>query len=172
MNRPNIAKIMAVLAIGMLLTTALIAACGTSVQPAPESAAPAGNSGYTPPPPPTQKYPKMGPTISRHLDQYERGEITEADAVIGIGESMAGPPYVFILIYGEDPAGMQAALEANGVTADSRTEPDCYRGQPVATCLIYATVRLDSLVSLSQHESIETIRRQTNISGGIPGNVD
>ena len=130
-----------------------------------------GSSGFTPPPPPTQEYPKMSNTMSHYVDRYERGEITEADAVIGIGESMAGPPYVFILVYGEDPEGMQEALETNGVAADSRTEPDCYQGQPVATCLIYATVHLNSLVSLSQHESIETIRRQTSIAG-VSGYAD
>ena len=127
-----------------------------------------GSSGFTPPPPPTQKYPKMNNTMSRHLEQYERGEITEAEAATGIGETTVGPPYVYIMVYGEDGAGMQAALEANGVAADSRTEPDCRDGREIARCLIYAVVHLNSLVSLSQHESIDTIRSQTRIRG-VPG---
>ena len=130
-----------------------------------------GSSDPTLTPPPTHKYPKMDGVISTHLEQYERGEITEAEAAIGIGETTVGPPYAYILVYGEDAAGMQAALEANGVAADSRTEPDCRDGRGIARCIIYAVVHLNSLVSLSQHESIDIIRSQTRIAG-VSGNVD
>ena len=117
-----------------------------------------GSSGLEPAPTEIpQKYPRMDNTMSSYLEQYERGEITEAEAVESIGNSEVGAPYVRIMVYGEDEAGVRAALKANGLA--SNNEAFCFNYGGVSECQIDAVVHLNSLVSLSQHKSILGIRR-------------
>ena len=169
MNHYSIANIMAVLAIGMLLTAILIVACGPAAQTAPESATPAGNpaptvaptSADTPTPPatwepdptpvilPAHDYPKLDEMLDLQVAVYQARQ----SSVSGQTE----PRSFEVYIWTHDPTQREEVtsfLDRHNIT---HIKPITYPGTRSKENDISATIPVSLLESLNAQPGVRGV---------------
>lgn len=175
MNRHKIANITAILAIGLLLTTILIAACGPAAQPAPESATPAGNPAPTDTPTP-RPWPTPLPTLAPTptaipsrlgMDSFLTAasiEYENRQAEVGVS-GQAEPELIRVQIFldgAQEREDIVAFLEQQGVEHSISQYRDS---------VLYATVPASLLTTLAAHPSFgemeRNIPRYPSLSWGL-----
>ena len=162
MNRYNIAGVMAVLTLAMLLVAILIVACGPDVQPARESAVPAGASAPADMPTirvdllpwstpiPTIAFierPGMDIQLTAEVIQYEQREVE------GVASGQAGPELIRVRIFVLGPQEREeiaAFLGQQGVEHSISEYVDS---------VLYATIPASLITTLAAQPSFGEMER-------------
>ena len=174
MNRYNIAGVMAILILAMLLVAILVVACGPDVQPARESAAPAGAP--TPADMPTIRIdllpwstpiptiafierPGMDIQLTAEVIQYERREAE------GVASGQAEPELIRVRLFVLGPQEREdiaAFLSQQGVEHSISEYVDS---------VLYAAIPASLLTTLAAHPSFgemeRVIPRYPNLNQGL-----